>query len=156
MKKVFKFAGFAALLLTLIGFILLLATSAVTYEGHEIAKGTDALFGRKEGMLDIDPSPLSLIAWIFVLLAMLALGAKVVLDLMKKQVKFGRILELCISIVLLVSAIMLFFTVPTFYSANGASSVPDNVFLGAGWIVASIFFILSGGALCAKFVLKAE
>ena len=155
MKQFLKFSGVIAFLLTVVGFILFMATPAITYKGDTAFKGTEVIFGSKILFAEVKPSVLALIAWIFVLIAMLLLLCLVVLTFVKKDLldKFGRIGSIIVALLLILAAIFSFFTVPTFYSANGGSA-PDGISLGVGWIIGAILLILAGGLTICPLILK--
>lgn len=160
MKKYLKYSGFVAALFALITFILLLATPAVMYNGKNVvAEGTTAIFGKKEaikasfggftvnfGDAVTHLSWSALLAWIFVVVALVILVAGVVLPLLKvkKIEKFAGLLNLVAVGLLVVAGIFVFISCATFFAANGYDSVPDKCALGAGWIIAGILAILGG------------
>ena len=151
MKSLVKFSGLCAAVLALVTFILMLATPAITgsniggFGNGEVA-GTLAIFGNENYTLAWS----GLLAWIFVLVAMLALCAVSVLPLLgiKALEKFENLI-LCVSAgLLLVGAIFMFVVVPAFWGANSSVlNVTGNV--GAGWIVGAILDIIAacGAAL---------
>lgn len=155
MKQFLKFSGLIALGLALVGFILFMATPAITYSGHTAAEGTDAIFGRN-GIVDIKPSVLALIAWILILVALLALAFISIMMFAKKDFyeKFGNLFAIIIAIALILAAVFSFFTIPTYFSANGVNSVPDGYALGAGWIIGAILVILAGGLSLLPVIMR--
>ena len=151
MKKFLKFSGICAFLLALVAFILMMATPAVMYKGDDvIAKGIVAIFGSKDkvAMFTVETKPAwsALLAWIFVLVDLLVLCLGVVLPLLKvkKIEKFAGLMNLCAVVLLVLAGVFMFITTPVFYNVNGVDSVPSNVALGAGWVIAGILAILAG------------
>ena len=155
MKKFLKFSGICAFLLALVAFILMMATPAILYKGDDvIAKGVVAIFGSKEKVdlfivektVETKLAWSALLAWIFVLVALLVLCLGVVLPLLKvkKIERFAGLMNLCAVVLLVLAGIFMFVTTPAFFNANGFDKVPDNVALGAGWVIAGILAILAG------------
>lgn len=141
MKKFVKLAAPVAFLLTLVAFILLLATPGVTAKGNIAGSegsidGTLILFGDK----NFDLVAVSLVGWILALVSMLVLCAASVGDLLKVKPlqKYAKLLTLGSIVPLLVAGILVFCTITSF---------KDGLFsyaLGAGWIIAGILLILAG------------
>ena len=156
MKQFLKFSGLIALGLALVGFILFMATPAITYEGETAASGADVLFGRSTILVDIKPSALALIAWILILVALLALAFMSIMMFAKKDFyeKIGNLFAIIIAIAFILAAVFSFFTVPTYFSANGVDSVPDGYVLGVGWIIGAILVILAGGLSLLPVIMK--
>ena len=162
MKKVLKFAPLCALLLAIVAFILMMATHSLVYNGDNINSwydGASAIFGK--GKSQIGGGGLSLVgdfegklawnallAWIFILIALLALLISSVMVFVKIKAleKFGGLIALIAGGLLLVAGIFLFFTLPAFASANEANM--DKWGLGAGWVIGAILAIV-GGAVSA-------
>lgn len=158
MKQFLKFAGLVALVLNLVAFILVIATDGIVAKsgGISISYGNEYLFFGKDGSKVI---VLPLLAWIFMGLTMICLGVLVVFDLMKKDTfkKMEKIIYIVLGAVLLLSAIFVFVTVPSFVSAN---DIPDSVagyyHLGGGFIAGGIMAILAGGLCGVKAFVKAK
>ncbi len=156
MKKFLKFSGAIAFVLALVAFILMMATPAIMYKGEDvIAKGIVAIFGKKEsisfmgvglGTAETKLAWSALLAWIFILVSLIVLCLGIVLPLLKVKAleKYAGIMNLCAVILLVLAGIFMFITVPVFWTANGGDSVPNNVALGAGWIIGGILAILAG------------
>lgn len=155
MKKFLKFSGAIAFVLALVAFILMMATPAIMYKDDVVAKGIVAIFGKKEnvalagisfGTAETKLAWSALLAWIFVLLALIILCLGVVLPLLKVKAleKFAGVMNLCAVVLLVLAGIFMFITTPVFWSANGGDKVPDNVALGAGWIIGGILAIVAG------------
>ncbi len=158
MKKLLKFAPLCALLLAIVAFILMMATHSLVYNGDNINSwydGASAIFGK--GKSQIGGSGLSLVgdfegklawnallAWIFILVALLALLISSVMVFVKIKAleKFGGLIALISGGLLLVAGIFLFFTLPAFASANEANM--DKWGLGAGWVIGAILAIVGG------------
>lgn len=162
LKKIFKFSALIALGLALVGFILMMATPAVAYldDVKNYYSGTCAIFGKGTAQVAIGGYNISgdfdgtlawnaLLAWIFVLLAMLILCASFVLSILKVKIgeKIAGILDLVVIGLLLVGGVFMFFTVPAFFGANDWNGANDWG-LGAGWIIGAIL-ILVGGVFAA-------
>ena len=156
MKQFLKFAGFVALGLALIGFILMMATPAIKFHGNTLAEGTDAIFGKKVAGYDVfKPSVLALFAWIFVLLSMLFLMVNAVLVLVKKDIfaKHAKIIFIVLAILLILAGVFMFLVIPTFISTNGGGSA-DGTSIGVGWIIGAILLIGAGAVCCMKALVK--
>lgn len=168
MKKLLKFAPLCALLLGAVAFILMMATHAITYsaeaggivsasgwysgaavifgKGPEYASGSILGFGGAgEGTFEGKLAWNALLAFIFVLVALLALLVSSLMAFVKIKAleKFGGLIALIAAGLLLVGGIFLFFTLPAFASANEWNST-DGYALGGGWVVAAILAIVAG------------
>ena len=155
MKKFLKFSGFIAALLALVAFILLMATPGVMSGSDVVAKGATMIFGKKEavtvigiklGDAETKLAWSALLAWIFVLVALLILLVGIVLPLLKVKAldKFAGLLNLCAVVLLVVAGVFAFISLPIFCDANGLSSVPEKWTLGAGWVIGGILAIAAG------------
>ena len=155
MKQFLKFSGFIAFGLALLGFILFMATPAITYEGHTAAEGATAIFGKQGNLVDAKPSVLALIAWILILAGMILLAFMIIMMFVKKDFygKFANLFNVILAIAFILAAILSFFTVPTFFSANGGGN-SDGFVLGAGWIIGAILVILACCLCLLPVVLK--
>lgn len=154
MKKFLKFSGIISALLAIVAFILILATAGIMSGSDIVAKGTSVIFGKAEsgsiggfswGKINLAWS--GLLAWIFILLALLILIAGIVLPLLKVKTpvdKFAGLLNLIAVCLLVVAGIFIFITLPVFCSANGWKEVPEQWTLGAGWVIAGILAISAG------------
>ena len=167
MKKVLKFAPLCALLLAIVAFILMMATNSVVYNGNNINSwydGVSAIFGKGKSQLGGGGLSLisdfegklawnALLAWIFILVALLALlvSSVTVFVKIKALEKFGGLIALISAGLLLVAGIFLFFTVPAFAGANEFNS--DGWALGGGWVVAAILAIVAGAVSAFPAVL---
>ena len=149
MKKFLEFAGFCAFGLALVGFILMMATPAVvTKDADALLSGTGAIFGGEYA----DPVVLALLAWIFGLLGILVLCAVLVLPLLKIKVldKFAGFIAfgLC----------LLFVLVGVFMFCVRASANADSMFnigyIGAGWVIGGILFVLAGLVVALPGLMK--
>ena len=149
MKKFLEFAGFCALGLALVGFILMIATPAVvTKDADALLKGTEAIFGGK----NFDPVTLALLAWIFGLLGILVLGAVVVLPLLKIKAldKFAGFIALGLCVLFLMVGIFMFCVRA---SAN-ANSMFNIGYIGAGWVIGGILFVIAGLVVALPGLMK--
>ena len=151
MKKFLRYSGICALLLALDAFILMMATPAIVGTNSDFAvKGTIAVFGGSEkifGALAVtySPSALALIGWILGLVGLIIVLCGVVLPLLKVNalVKFAGLLNLIAVICFVIAGIFMFIVIPTWFGANNMD-VPDNVAIGAGWIIGAILYIAAG------------
>lgn len=181
MKKFLQFAGLISLVLAAVGFILLMATHALTYhtagalgEANAWYSGVAVIFGKGpasssgsilgwggtlNGEFEGKLAWSALLAFIFVIIAAVILLIGVVLPLLKIKAlqKFAGLLNLCAVGLLVVAGIFVFVSLPAFAGANEWNST-DNWALGAGWIIGAILFILAGVvAICptaADFMAK--
>lgn len=149
MKKFLEFAGFCALGLAVVGLILMMATPAVvTKDADALLKGTEAIFGGQ----NFDPVILGLLAWIFGLLGILVLGAVVVLPLLKIKAldKFAGFIALGLCLLFVVVGVFMFCVRA---SAN-ANSMFNIGYIGAGWVIGGILFILAGIVVALPGLMK--
>ena len=166
MKKVLQFSGLIAAVIAVVAFVLLLATPGIVYANGGISYSIDGnavLFGSTTNIIGslnatTKGAVIALIGWILIIIAFLGLVFGFILPMVKKDLsKAAGMLNLCAAICLIVAGIMLFFTLPSYASANGWSKT-DYYGLGAGWVVAGILAIVAGAcALCptiANFVGK--
>ena len=143
MKKFLQFSGFIAAGLALVAFIFLLAGNGLIYKSGNVSlivRGTNLIFGG-----DYKLAATALIAWIFVLLAMLALCAISVLPLLKVNAldKFSGMIALCSAGLLLIAAILIFCSKAAFVGAN--SRVFENYSLTFAFVFAGILSIIAAG-----------
>ena len=154
MKKVLKFSGVIALVLAIVAFILLMATTGVYYQykGSDtrvLYAGTTVLFGNDKetwlGTAHTSLAPTALIGWILIVVAMIIVALGVILPLLKVKAldKFAGLLNLVAVVAFIVAGVLLFFTVPAFISANGGDNT-DYFHLGAGWVIGAILAIAAG------------
>ena len=150
MKTFLKFSGIFALIVAVVAFILVMATPAISI--HVIGNtytniaGTSVIFGESAlGIQVWNPSPLSLIAWILLIVALLLLvfGALLPFLKVKSLNKFAGLLNIIAVVSLVVAGIFIFITVPAFYGAQG-SDVNANAALSAGWVIEGILSIAAG------------
>ena len=153
MKKVLQFSGLISLVLAVVAFILMMATNAVVQSSGSVqvvTAGTTAIFGKTESTILGDvvtkPSALALSGWILILVGMIIVLLGVVLPLLKINAleKFAGILNLVALVCFVLGGIFMFLVVPTFFSANGYDSTPDNAAIGAGWVIGGILAIAGG------------
>jgi len=145
MKTFLKFANCIAAGLALVAFILLMATPAAVYTSGNATlhySGVAGIFGG-DGLKAVWAG---LLAWIFVLLAMLALCALVVLPLLKVNAldKFANLIALCAACLLLLGGIFMFCEGGAFSSVNQSLLAFKT---GAGWVIGGILALL--GSLTA-------
>lgn len=150
MKTFLKFSGIFALIVAVVAFILVMATPAISIliigNTYNNIAGTSVLFGETAfGMQVWNPSPLSLIAWILLIVALLLLvfGALLPFLKVKSLNKFAGLLNIIAVVALVVAGIFIFITVPAFYGAQGLN-VSASAALGAGWVIAGILSIAAG------------
>ena len=146
MKAFLKFAGLIAAVLALVAFILMLASNALVTKAlgntYYVA-GSVALFGQ-QGLVDYAPAATALIAFIFVIVAILILVLNFVMPLLKVKAfeKVGKILNFVAIGLLVVAGIFLFFTKAAFSGANDGAF--DGYNLAAGYVIAAILLLLGG------------
>ena len=132
--------------------IFLLAGNGLIYKSGNITlsiSGTTAIFGDKNHTL----AATALIAWIFVLLAMLALIAVSVLPLLKVKAldNISKMLTLACAGVLLIAGVLLFFTKLAFSGAN--NNYFDSYSTSFAFVFAGILAILSAACAACPAVL---
>ena len=146
MKAFLKFAGLIAAVLALVAFILMLACNALTVKvlgNNQFVAGTTVLFG-EQGFVDYAPAATALIAFIFVIVAILILVLNFVMPLLKVKAfeKVGKILNFVAIGLLVVAGIFLFFTKAAFSGANNNGF--DDWNLAFGYVFAAILLLLGG------------
>lgn len=161
MKKFLQFASFIACALGLVAFVLLMVTPAIkntvtvlgsttvtTYAGMAALFAGGQVVSRSGSTtlstaFDGKAAPVALIAWILLLVAILAMVVSFLLPLLKVKVdaKILSLVALCGAILLLVAGILLFFTLPSFAKANEWSST-DNTNLAFGWVLSAILALV--------------
>lgn len=173
LKKIFKFSALIACGLALVGFILMMATPSVVYldNVNNYYSGVAAIFGKgpahfeaglgglgtlvNDGTFEGKLAVTALLAWIFVLVAMLVVCASFVISMLKVKVgeKVAAVMDLVVIGLLLVGGVLMFFTVPAFFAANEWNGASDWG-LGAGWIIGAIL-VIAGGVFAALPVVSA-
>ena len=148
MKKVLQFSGIIAFALALVGFILTMTTTAITYQlgGATVTvSGTTAIFGSKGVLIDTNPATMALIAWILGLIGLLLTCCGVVLPMLKiKGVeKLAGVLNFVAVACFVLAGVFTFFVVSSFLNSNGLSSVGDPK-IGVGWVFGAIFYLAGG------------
>ena len=160
MKKFLQFSGLIAAGLALAAFIFLLAGAGLVYRSNNSAyyvPGTIVIFGGDLKMsiltLECAPAATALIAWIFVLLGMLALIAISILPLLKVKAldKFAGLITLCAAGLLFVAGILLFFSKAVFTGAN--SNIFDDYLLSFPHVFAAILAIGAAGVAALPAVM---
>ena len=166
MKKVLKYSGIISLIAAGVGFVLMMVTPALFSQSEVFGtkvelwySGTAAIFGHGKSQIasgsttvvtDFNESLAwnALLAWIFVLVSLIILLLGFILPMLKIRVleKFAGILNLVTVGLLIAAGIFMFFSVPTFASANNFDA--DGWNLGAGWWVAA-FLTLGAGVFAA-------
>ena len=166
MKKFLQYSGIISAVLALVGFILLIACHGIVGvddpAGNWYSAGA-VLFGNGPakvtafwvftGTFEGQPSGAALVAWIFSLVALLALICGVVLPLLKVKLsaKVAGLVNLCAVILLITAGIVLFFTVPSWMGNNGYDG--NGWGLSAGYVIAGILYIVGGAvAICPAVV----
>ena len=158
MKKVLQFAGLISLALAAVAFILMMATTAVSYAASSSTTvnygGTLAIFGgeltTEQALLilaeNAKPAVLALLAWIFVLVGMIIVLLGVILPLLKINAleKFAGLLNLGVLILFVVAGIFMFTVRAGFYAAQGFENAPDKSVIGFGWVFGGILLIIAG------------
>ena len=147
MKAFLKFAGLIAAVLALVAFILMLASNALVTKAlgntYYVA-GTSVLFGEKGAIVDVAPAATAIIAFIFVIVAILILVLNFVMPLLKVKAfeKVGKILNFVAIGALVLAGIFLFFTRAAFSGANDGAF--DDYNLAFGYVFAAILLLLGG------------
>ena len=142
MKKVLQFSGLIAAGLALVAFIFLLAGNGLVYDGGSVVlrvEGVYVIFGG-----DYKLAATALIAWILVLLSMLAICAVSVLPLLKINAldKFSGLISFCAAGLFILAAILIFCSKAAFVGANG--NLYKNYSLSFAFVFAGILSILAG------------
>ena len=152
MKKFLKFSGIIAVGLAVVAMILMMTTPALYYKGtvlgttvESTVPGTDAIFGNGSFKLGWP----ALLAWIFILVALVVLIAGIVLPMLKIKVPVAGILNLVAVALLIVAGIFMFLVKGALVDANqgawGISGAALNEHgMGAGWVIAAILAIAGG------------
>ena len=160
MKKFLQFSGLIAAALALATFIFMLAGAGLVYRSNNSAHyvpGTIVIFGGDLKLsiltLECSPAATALIAWIFVLLAMLALIVISVLPLLKVKAldKFAGLITLCAAGLLFVAGILLFLSKVAFTGAN--SNAFDDYHLAFPFVFAGILAIGAAGVAALPTVM---
>ena len=184
MKRALKFAGLCAAVLALVAFIILLTAHGINYafpesfllSGAGWYSGQAVLFGKgaayasatiagigggTTGTFEGKGAVIALVAWILIIVAVVALLAGVILPMLKVKgaEKVAGVLNLLAALLLVVAGVMLFFTVKSFTGANEVNKDAVKYYhLGGGWVVAAIFSIAAGVfsmvPACVDFVSK--
>lgn len=158
MKKFLQFAGIISLALAAVAFVLMMATPAVlvkiTSSSTVQFAGTMAIFGGKPDTAqalvilatEVKPAVMALLAWIFILIAMIILLLGVVLPLLKVKAleRFAGLLNLIAVALLVVGGVFMFIVLPSFYGAQDIKDVPDAASIGAGWVIGGIVAMIAG------------
>lgn len=152
MKSIVKFSGIIALALSVLGFILIMATPSLVVDGGIIGKanvsGIDGIFGDAAQWCGT-------LAWIFVLISIIVL-ALTILPMLKVNAleKFNRIFAIVAAVLLVIAGIITFIEAS---AANSEVGLGLNAFkLGGGWIVSGILFIIAGLFSILPVFIKAE
>lgn len=152
MKKVLTYSGLIACVLALVSFVLLMATPAVSYNiigGKTLEiSGIYGIFGGTKNDLLKTTYNLpwaGLLAWIFALVAMVALVLTAVLPLCKVDLvkDHAKTVNLVAAAVLVLSGVFTFLEVVAFEGANADKGF-DKGNLGVGWIISGILLIVAG------------
>ena len=151
MKQLIKFSGIIAAVLAIVAFILQLATPAITNINLLITTGSVSGSVATFGNEDVTLAWSALLAFIFILVAIVAVCAVSVLPLLgiKALEKFENLILFCVAGLLLVAGIFLFITLPVWWSVNGAGNNTAGS-PGAGWIIGGILAILAAGCAGLK------
>ena len=151
MKKLLELSGFLALALAIVVFVLMMATPAiVTKDADVISSGVETIFGK-----DWNLAPLALVAWIFVLLAIIVICVTVVLPLVKKVKgleKIAGLLNICACLLLLLAGLFMFLTLTSWKSANLGNLGDPRI--GAGWVIGGIIAFGAGALLILPAVMN--
>ena len=152
MKTFLKFTGIIAALFALVAFILLIATPAIisNLTGGSVA-GQNVIFGGKTIFGDYDPTWNGLLAFIFILVALLLLVVTVVAELanVKALAKLSGLFNFIAAGLLIVAGIFAFIVVPVW-----AGDYADHYAIGAGWVIAGILSIAGGAVALLPAIMK--
>lgn len=146
MKLVRKYGIYCGLLFALVAFILMLATVAVSspvYGGITlVVKGTTAIFGN-DGVAAYGTA---LAAWILALIGLLVVAFLAIVPFVKGNKpakKIGAFIGLGVAVLFLVAGILVL-------CVNAEAKFET---LGAGWIIAGIFFLVGAAGIAIDPVL---
>ncbi len=160
MKKVVKFSGIIALALSVLGFILIMATPCITISSDF---GMSKSFGGVKGIFGANAQWCGTLAWIFVLISIIALIISL-LPMLKITAleKFNNIFAIVAAVLLVIGGFILFFEASA-ASSNGwmddglpITGALASFKLGAGWIISGIMFIIAGLFSILPVFIKAE
>lgn len=167
MNKLLKYSGSLSLLLTVVAFVLLMATPSVNYTVSAFGKsetqsisGIAGIFGGEFSLVKFGCPWAGILTWVLALVAMVILLLGVVFPLLKVKVldRFAGVLNLVAVVALILGGILAFCEVSALTAANAdgfkiLSSV-GSFGLGAGWIVGGIVMIVAG--VCAVLPVIAD
>ncbi len=153
--------------LAIVALVLLMATASVkyTYKGAltgetvTTVSGMTGIFGGTDAGYAAPWA--GLLAFIFIICAVVILAVLFVLLLLKKDFKLAGICKFVAAGLLIVAGVFVFFEVAAWTAANGNASFAVGSYasgsysLAGGWIVAAILAIVAGGVSVAEaFVIK--
>ncbi|OPZ37462.1 MAG: hypothetical protein BWY98_00121 [Tenericutes bacterium ADurb.BinA155] len=145
MKKLLPFAGFCATVLGIVALILIMATKSVGYINGNISywySGLIGLFGGTQDNASYAGTPGAIIAFVLLIVGIIAACAASLLPLLKKFVNLAGWFGLVGCACLIIAGILIFCEVPMF---NGAvQPILEGNKLGGGWVVAGILAIVGG------------
>ena len=150
MNRFLKLSIFCSLFLSVIAFILMLATKSMILVTMDIPdidiKGTDAIFGMNMAY-SITPNraPLAFAAWILSIVGILFTLICIVWPLLGGKVyqRYMGIQKALVAICFILAGIFIFNTMASYKSSNPSFDIDDYA-LGGGWIASAILFLLSG------------
>lgn len=153
MKKYLKFAGLCGDVFAFIAWILMMSTPIIigakvngTFVSNSLTTfyGTEALFGDHL-------AGCATTAWVFALIAMVAVPVIFVLPLFKINVldKWTNYINLGFALVFVICAILTFAS-----KAQFAGDGLKNAVVGAGWVFAGIFYLIAACGVALPAVLN--
>ena len=161
MKAVLRFSYLIALPFTVIAFILMIKTNAISTpfkNGIEwFVTGEEALFGAPpigSRSAPTYPSSVALASWIIAIVVMVILLLGSVLRIMYGDDFHGLhiFLRILCIIGLLISGIFIFFVVTNFIEINKLGAPFNSTRLGQGWGLAASFYFLSALIITSSLV----
>jgi len=144
-----KWGIYLSLFLTVIAFILMMATPAFYFKfgkHYYEESGIVAIFGDKDFIYNPYCSPAALIAWIIGLLGIIVLIALIGWSFLGGEIeaRYKGIVELIFAFGFVIAGILVFLVVPTYFGANGEKDVTSFYHICGGWIASALLYIFSG------------
>ncbi len=183
MKRFLQFSGLIAAVIAIVGFVLMMTCPSLVYtvtsplSGSKSSTSYSGIMGIFGGTVKgsiggisfdagkINPTPLAIVAFVLLCVAIVILLLGAILPIMKVKAlnKFSGLLNLIAVVCLIAAGVMLFFEVPSWCAAQSTENYKmstDNFSLGAGWIIAAVLSIVGGVVAilpaCANFLAKGK
>lgn len=165
MKIFLKYANFIAAGLLLLAFIFTLAFPGVIQVFKTGSTTTTTPFAGGQcifggGDMSLKATWVGIISFIFVILALLATAALIILPLLKITAldKYATLITYAVAALVFLTGIFTFCIVPAFCGANGVEGIKTSYStgyfaIGGGWFFAGIFYILSALSSVAPSIL---